>query len=145
MKVLIDADGCPVVEITAELCRKYKVKCVAVCDTAHVLNLDGIEAITVSKGRDSADFVIVNLLDKGDIVVTQDYGLGAMCLARGARAVNQDGLEYRSDNVDGLLMARHIARKIRAGGGRLKGKPPRKPEQDAAFASKLNEMLAVSD
>ena len=142
MRILIDADGCPVVEETLAAAREYGVGCLILCDTSHVFARSGAETVVVSKGADSVDFALVNRLEKGDLVVTQDYGLAAMCLARGARVLHQDGLEYTADNIDGLLMARHTARKIRSGGGRLKGPPRRKPEQNAAFAAALRRILS---
>ena len=77
----------------------------------------------------------------GDVVVTQDYGLAAMCLARNARVLSQDGMEYTADNIDGLLLARHTAKKIRSGGGRLKGPKKRTKAQDEAYAAALNKLL----
>lgn len=85
MKLVIDADGCPVVALAVKTAEKYGVRCVLVCDTAHTFSNVPAEIITVSQGADSADFRIVNLLDTGDIVVTQDYGLAAMCLAKKQR------------------------------------------------------------
>ena len=87
------------------------------------------------------DFALVNLVRGGDVVITQDYGLAAMCLARRAQVLSQDGMEYTEENIDGLLLARHTAKKIRSAGGRLKGPPPH-AGQDAAFDRALRGMLA---
>ncbi len=141
MRVLIDADGCPVVDIAAKIAKLKNAECIILCDTSHVFEKDGANTITVSKGADSVDFVLVNMVQKGDIVVTQDYGLAAMCLARGALPINQNGVTYDNDNIDGLLMQRHMAKKIRMSGGRLKGNLKRTPEQDKAFHEKLKELL----
>ena len=141
MTVFIDADGCPVVDITVKLTKQAGVDCIIICDTSHVFDKAGARTITVSKGDDSVDFVLVNMVKKGDIVITQDYGLGAMCLARGAIAINQNGLVYSDDNIDSLLMQRHTAKKIRMSGGRLKGPAKRTQEQDKAFEKKLSELL----
>lgn len=81
MKIYIDADGCPVVDITVRLAKKYHVGCVILCDTCHRIECEGAETIVVEKGADSVDFRLVNMLSAGDIAVTQDYGLAAMCLA----------------------------------------------------------------
>ena len=107
MRILIDADGCPVVHITAECGRKHGIPVTIVCDSAHRFNLPGAETMTVDKGADSADFRLVNLIRPGDIVVTQDYGLAAMSLARKANIISQNGMRYTDDNIDSLLMARH--------------------------------------
>lgn len=141
MRVLLDADGCPVVDLTLRVAKETGVPCVILCDTAHIIQREGAETVTVSKGADSVDFALVNLAQPGDIAVTQDYGLAAMCLARKALALHQDGMEYTAENMDGLLLARHTAKKIRNAGGRLKGPAKRKPEQDRAFEEKLREML----
>ena len=141
IKILIDADGCPVVKKVIEISRIYSIKCIIVCDSCHIFKTDYAEIITVDKGADSADFKIANLAVQGDIVVTQDYGLAAMCLAKKAEAVNQDGMIYTEDNIDALLLSRHTAKKIRKGGGRLKGPPPRTAAQDRKFAEIFAEMV----
>ena len=141
MTVYIDADGCPVVDITAILAKQAGVDCVIVCDTSHVFEKDGAKTITVSRGADSVDFVLVNMIQKCDVVITQDYGLAAMCLARLAIPVSQDGMVYTEDNIDGLLNQRHTAKKIRMAGGRMKGPSKRTPEQDKAFEKTMKELL----
>ena len=141
MKLLIDADGCPVVDIAVRIARQYNMECLILCDTAHEFRKEGARTITVSKGADSVDFALVNLVQKGDVVVTQDYGLAAMCLARGAVPLNQNGMVYTNDNIDALLHQRHTAQKIRRGGGRLKGPGKRGAEQDKAFARALEETV----
>ena len=137
MKLMIDADGCPVVALAVKTAEKYGVRCVLVCDTAHTFSNVPAEIITVSQGADSADFRIVNLLDAGDIVVTQDYGLAAMCLAKNATALNQNGLIYSEKNMDELLLSRHIHKKVRRAGGRMKGPKKRTKQQDEAFEKAL--------
>ncbi|MEG1179857.1 MAG: DUF188 domain-containing protein, partial [Oscillospiraceae bacterium] len=103
---------------------------------------DGAKTITVSKGADSVDFALVNMLQKGDIVITQDYGLAAMCLARNAIPINQDGMVYSDQNIDALLLARHNAKKIRNAGGRLKGPSKRTQSQNEAFCEKLQKTIS---
>ena len=137
MKLVIDADGCPVVALAVKTAEKYGVRCVLVCDTAHTFSNVPAEIITVSQGADSADFRIVNLLNAGDIMVTQDYGLAAMCLAKNATALNQNGLIYSEKNMDELLLSRHIHKKVRRAGGRMKGPKKRTKQQDEAFEKAL--------
>lgn len=121
MKILVDADGCPVVDITVGLCRTYALPCLILCDTAHEFHRDGAETFVFDKGADSVDFSLVNRVSAGDIVITQDYGLASMCLARRAHVLHQDGWEYTADNIDALMLQRHESRKFRAAGGRSKG------------------------
>lgn len=141
MKLMIDADGCPVVALAVKTAEKYGVRCLLVCDTAHTFSDVPAEIITVSQGADSADFRIVNLLDAGDIVVTQDYGLAAMCLAKNATALNQNGLIYSEKNMDELLLSRHIHKKVRRAGGRMKGPKKRTKQQDEAFEKALTALF----
>ncbi len=142
MTLYIDADGCPVVNQSIRIAARHGVPCVLLCDTAHFFERPGAQTITVSKGADSVDFALVNLLRPGDAVVTQDYGLAAMCLARCAVPIHQDGMVYTADNIDGLLMQRHTARKIRNVGGRLRGPKKRSAEQDVALERTLLCVLA---
>lgn len=141
MRLIIDADGCPVVHIAVDCAKRHGVEAVIVCDSAHFFDIDGAKTITVTKGADSADFHIVNMLMPGDVVVTQDYGLAAMALARQARVISQNGMLYHDGNIDALLLARHTARKIRSSGGHLKGPPKRTRKQDDAFLSALDSCL----
>lgn len=141
MKILIDADGCPVVDITVRVAKENNIKCIILCDTSHTFNYDEVETIVVSKGADSADFKIVNMLCKGDIVITQDYGLATMCLAKKAIPINQDGMVYNDLNIDSLLFSRYISKKVRMSGGRLKGPKKRTEEQDKRFEVTLRREL----
>ena len=141
MTIFIDADGCPVVDIIVKLSTKANKDCIIICNTSHVFNKPPAKTITVSKGDDSVDFVLVNMVKAGDVVITQDYGLAAMCLSRGAIPISQNGLTYTNKNIDALLMQRHTAKKIRMAGGRLKGPAKRTPEQDRAFEVALRGLL----
>ncbi len=144
MRILIDADGCPVVDIAVRIAKENNIECLILCDTAHFFNKEGATTIIVSQGADSVDFKLVNMLQNGDIVITQDYGLAAMCLARKAIPISQDGMVFDQDNIDALLLARHTAKKIRNAGGRLKGNAKRIVAQDVAFAEKLKKIITTN-
>ena len=141
MKVLIDADACPVVSIAADLCEKYAVSCILLCDTAHMIHRDNAQTEVFDKGADSVDFAIANRVSPGDLVITQDYGLASMCLARKARILHQDGWEYTQWNIDALLLQRHESRQFRAAGGHTKGPKKRTAQQDAAFSEAMTKLL----
>ena len=144
MKVLVDADGCPVVDIDVSVCKKFQIPCLLLCDTAHQMIRDGAETLVFDKGADSVDFALVNRVNVGDLVITQDYGLASMCLAKCARVLHQDGWEYTEYNIGALLFQRSESRKYRASGGRIKGPAKRKPEQDKAFAEAIKRILQQS-
>lgn len=143
MTIWIDADGCPVVDIALRIAKEYGVPCVLVCDTAHAFQpRENVQVITVSQGADSADFALVNRVAAGDIVVTQDYGLAAMCLAKRTVPLHQNGWIFTEDNIEGLLYDRYAAKKARMAGGRLHGPAKRKPEQNQAFEQTLRRIIS---
>lgn len=141
MRILVDADACPVKAIITRLARQRKIAVVMVLDSSHVFSDGYSQVVTVDTGRDSADYYLANLMRAGDIVVTQDYGVAAMALGRGAHAINQDGLVYGADNMDRLLFERHIGQKVRRAGGRTRGVKKRTEEMDMRFEKALKEML----
>ena len=141
MKVLIDADACPVVDIAVALCRQRTIECLLLCDTAHEMQREGAQTLVFDKGSDSVDFALVNRVAAQDVVITQDYGLASMCLAKGARVLHQDGWQYTQYNIDALLFQRHASREYRAAGGRTKGPAKRKNIQNQAFSDALQKLL----
>ena len=144
MNVLIDADGCPVTDIALKLCRTFRIPCILLCDTAHEFHRVGAQTLVFDKGADSVDYALVNRVQKEDLVITQDYGLASMCLAKGCRVLHQDGWEYTPDTIDALLLVRHESRKHRASGGRFKGPRKRTAAQDQAFETALRCLLQTS-
>lgn len=143
MKILIDADGCPVVDLTIKVATNLGLEVIIICDTSHNFSKKGVETIVVSKGSDSADFAIVNKVQKSDIVITQDYGLAAMVLSKGGYAINQNGMIYSNDNIDQLLFTRHISKKVRSAGGRTKGPKKRQKEDDIKFEESLMRLCKM--
>jgi len=138
--ILVDADGCPVVDETIEVAKRFGLDVQLFCDTSHLMQREGAETVLVSKGMDAVDFVLVNKMKKGDIIVTQDYGLAAMVLAKKGYAINQNGRLYTEENIDRLLAVRHVSKKVRQAGGRTKGPKKRQREDDFAFIRSLTAL-----
>jgi len=143
MQILIDADACPVKQIIVRLAKQRAVPVTMLIDTSHELRDGYSTIITVDKQADSVDFALMRLLTRDDIVVTQDFGLAAMVLGKGARAVNQNGLVYTDENIDKLLLERHLGQKIRRGGARTKGPARRTKEDDDRFEAIFEKMLSL--
>lgn len=143
MKILVDADACPVVRIVELVAKKENIKCVLFCDTNHVLYSDYSEVKIIGAGADAVDFALLNLCQKGDVVVTQDYEVAAMILGKGAYGIHQSGRYYTNQNIDTLLMERHLAKKARMGKGRhhLKGPAKRTEEDDRRFQKSFEELI----
>ena len=141
MKILIDGDGCPVIDVALEIARRYAIEVIIFCDTSHHIEKAGAVTKMVTKGSDAVDFVLVNEAQAEDIVVTQDYGLAAMVLAKKAQAINQNGLVFSDDNLSSLLFSRHVAKEVRRQGGRTKGPKKRDPKQNEAFKASFTKLL----
>lgn len=144
MKILVDADACPVKKIIVKVAKEYNIPVAMLIDTSHELYDGYSEVITVDKSRDSVDIALINRATKGDIVVTQDYGVAAMALSKGAMAINQNGWVYTNDNIDNLLFERHLAGKVRRSGGRTSGPKRRTEEDDARFESSFRHLIENS-
>ena len=140
IQLLIDADACPVIDLALFVSSRYEIKPILICDTSHRIERENVITIMVSKGPDSVDFKLVNTLSKGDIVITGDYGLAAMCIAKGAFVIDSNGREMTSDNIDQLLAFRYESAKIRRAGGRLKGPKKRTEENNISFEVKFRQL-----
>lgn len=144
MKILIDGDGCPVIDITLMVAKQFGIEVIIFCDTSHLIEKEGAITVLVQEGADAVDFVISNKVQKEDIVITQDYGLAAIILAKKAKAVNQNGFIYTEDNIDQLLFRRHVTKMARRTGQRLKGPKKRKEEDNQAFKESLMKLCQHS-
>jgi len=141
MQILVDADACPVKGIIVRLAKEKNLPVTMLIDTSHELSDGYSRIITVDKQADSVDFALMALLSREDIVVTQDYGLAAMVIGKGAKAVNQNGLVFTDINMDRLLLDRHIGKKIRRSGGKTKGPAKRTKDDDIRFEAVFKKLL----
>ncbi len=142
MTVLVDADACPVVQIVERVAKEYVIRVILLCDTNHVLDSAYSTVQVVGAGKDAVDLALINACQRGDVVVTQDYGVAALALGKGAHAIHQSGKWYTDENIDGLLMERHLAHKARQSGKHhLKGPKKRKDEDDQRFEESFRRLL----
>jgi len=142
LQIWVDADACPVKQIVIRLAQQKNIPVTMLIDTSHELHDWYSTIITVDKQADCVDYAQMGLLRREDIVVTQDYGLAAMVIGKGAKAINQSGLIFLNENMDKLLMERHIGQKIRRSGGRTKGAPKRTKENDCHFEAVFEKLLS---
>lgn len=143
MKILVDADACPVVDIVEQIAESHGIPVMLLCDTNHVLYSDYSEIKIIGAGADAVDFALVGQCQRGDIVVTQDYGVAAMILGKGAYGIHQSGKWYTNENIDQMLMERHMAKKARRASGKhhLKGPAKRTNEDDERFAESFERLI----
>lgn len=140
MRILVDADACPVVDIIEELAMKHEIPVILFADTSHILVSDYSEVRVIDKGADAVDFAIMGVCQQGDIIVTHDYGVAAMALGMGVKAIHHTGREYTDDNIEQLLMDRHLAKKERAKGKRRVKSSPREVIE-GSFCENFEELL----
>lgn len=142
-RILVDADACPVIKEIERIAKKYEVPCMLFCDTNHVLVSDYSEVKVIGAGADAVDFALIGDCRKDDIVVTQDYGVAAMALGKGAYGIHQSGRYYTNENIDRLLMERHMAKKARRAKSRhhIKGPAKRTEEDNKRFEEALERLV----
>ena len=117
LHIFVDADACPVVSIVENIAYKYSVLVTLLCDTNHVLESDYSEVIVVGAGADAVDYKLISICHKGDIVVSQDYGV-----------------------------ERHLNKKARRSSGKnhIKGPKKRTPEDDEHFSESFERMIRMA-
>lgn len=146
MQIFVDADACPVVDIVESIAEKYNISTTLLCDTNHVIYSDYSEVIVVGAGADAVDYKLISVCHKGDVVVSQDYGVAAMALGKGAYAIHQSGKWYTNENIDQMLMERHLNKKARRGSykNHIKGPRKRTEEDDERFAQSFEKMILMA-
>lgn len=145
MRILVDADACPVKDIIVNTAKKYKISVIMFIDTAHEIRDDYSTVITVDQERDSVDFTLLKMLTPDDIVVTQDFGLAALVLGKGAQALNQNGLIYSNNNIEKLLFERFLGQKVRRAGGKTTNPKKRSKEDNERFQAALHSLIAGNE
>lgn len=143
MRIYIDADACPVVRQAEKIAKRYQLPVTLLCDTNHVLTSEYSSIQVIGAGTDAVDFALVTLCQRGDIVVTQDYGVAAMALGKGAACIHQSGTWYTDHNIDQMLMERHIAKTVRRASSKnhLKGPAKRTPKDDERFEQSFEALV----
>ena len=162
MQIFVDADACPVVGIVEKVAKEHNLPVTLLCDTNHVLSSDYSEVIVVGAGADAVDYKLISICHKGDIIVSQDYGVAAMVLGKGAKggdlgfepteaerrpyAIHQSGKWYTNENIDQMLMERHLNKKARRAFGKnhLKGPRKRISEDDEHFRESFEKMIHMA-
>ena len=144
MQIFVDADACPVIGIVEKVAKEHSVPVTLLCDTNHVLSSDYSEVIVVGAGADAVDYKLISICHKGDIVVSQDYGVAAMALGKNAYAIHQSGKWYTNENIDQMLMERHLNKKARRASGKNHLRGPRNFCRHLAEVDMLQQQVCAS-
>ena len=144
--ILVDADACPVVREAEALARRYGLPMTLLCDEHHLMHSDYALVRHVSSGADAVDIALMNLCRRGDLVITQDYGVAAMVLGKGAYAIHHNGKRYTDDNIGLMLMERHLAKKARRASAKhhLRGPAKFTDEDRQRFSASLEALILIA-
>jgi len=145
MKVYVDADACPVKDIIISEGRNVNIPVILVTSFSHYSNVEqptGVETIYVDSGADAADYRIMKLVEAGDIIVTQDYGLASLGLAKGNIVLHHKGFRYTNENIDQLLQTRYLSAMARKSGKRTKGPKPFTTEDREQFRRLFKQVIS---
>ena len=146
MKILVDADACPVIPEIIDVAREFTIPVTLVSNYCHDMEqYEGVASVvTVDKEADAVDLAVANLTVSGDIVVTQDYGLAALALGKRANAISPRGRIFSEHNIEYLLHKRHISREQRKRGIRTRGPKRMTVEDRRNFIRNLRSLIQVT-
>ena len=146
MQIFVDADACPVVAIIEKIAKDNSVPVMLLCDTNHVLSSTYSKVVVVGAGADAVDYKLISICHKGDVVVSQDYGVAAMALGKGAYAIHLSSKWYTNENIGQMLMERHLNKKARRSSHKNHMKGPRKrtEDDDVRFAQSFEKLILIA-
>lgn len=145
MRVYVDADACPVKNIIIEEALAKSIPVTLVTSISHFSTKEqpsGVETVYVDTDAEAADYRIIKLIKKGEILITQDYGLASLGLGKGCLVLHHTGYRYTSENIDQLLQSRYLSAMVRKSGKRTKGPKPFTEENRKEFRQRFKEILA---
>lgn len=141
MKIIIDGDACPGISIIEKVAKQRNIPVIIYCDINHFIRSDYSEVKIVDSGFQSVDMFVINETKENDIVVSQDYGVAAICLPKKAKVINPKGYIYDEGNIDRLLEERHLAQKIRRSGGKTSNPKKRTKEDNLRLEKNLIKLV----
>ena len=144
MRIIIDGDACPGISIIENIAKEYKLELILYCDINHYIFLNYGEVRVADSGFQSVDMKIANECKQGDIIVSQDYGVAAICLGKKANVLSPKGYIYNNENIGNMLEQRHINQKIRRGGGKTPNAKKRTIEDDKRLHRNLVYLINIS-
>jgi uncharacterized protein len=141
--IIVDADACPVKAEIEQAGRQFGVQVVLVASFDHRMKeSNDVKIVQVDRSDQSVDLYIANHIHEGDILVTQDFGLAALGLAKGSICLTNRGQQYTDSTIDFLLDRRHVAAKMRRGGKHSKGPKPFTEADRQYFLQGLTKLLS---
>lgn len=141
MRIIVDADATPGISLIEDIAKQYGLLCILISDDSHELRSDYSEVITVTRGFQSVDMYLVNMITPGDIIISQDYGVAVLGLAKHCHVISPTGFRYTNDHIDSMLAGRHLASKMRKQGHHVKGPKKRTRKDDERLMDTLIKQI----
>jgi uncharacterized protein YaiI (UPF0178 family) len=143
IKILVDADACPVKEEVYRVAYRRDVPVRIVSNSwLRVPDHPLIERVVVSDNFDAADDWIAEAADARTVVVTGDILLADRCLKAGACVIGNNGKPFTAASIGGAIATRAIMADLRAGGDVVGGPAPFTKSDRSRFLQALDEALA---
>ena len=145
MKILVDADACPVKDEVYRVARRHALPVLVVANSPMTVpTVDGIALEVVSGRFDAADDRIVERAEPGDVVVSSDVPLAARCLAKGAWVLGPTGRRFTEDSIGDDVATRDLLAHLRGGGRITGGPPPFGPRDRSRFLEQLEATIRAA-
>ncbi len=145
IRILVDGDACPVINIIEEIAREYNLELYIFFDVNHDITINYGQKVRVDEEYQEADMKIYNSCKKKDIVITGDYGLACILIGKGVTVIDPRGNIFSDYNIEYLLMQRHQSAKIRRATGRQQSHKRRKKEDDFKFVRVLKKEISAAN
>ena len=142
MRILVDADACPVKDEIYRVAGRYEIPVTVVSNQRmRVPDEQGIELVVVDDGFDAADDWIVERAGPGDVVISSDIPLASRCLEKGAQVLGPKGRDYTEENIGDALASRELQSHLRDMGTLTGGPAPFQNRDRSRFLHRLDEII----
>lgn len=142
MRILVDADACPVKDEIYRVAGRYEIPVTVVSNQRmRVPDQEGIQLVVVDDGFDAADDWIVERAGAGDVVVSSDIPLAARCLEKGAQVLGPTGRDFTEENIGDALASRELQSHLRDMGTLIGGPAPFQKRDRSRFLHRLDEII----
>lgn len=140
MRILVDADACPVKDEIYRVAERTGAR-VTIVSNAWLRVPPGVERVVVDSGFDAADDWIAEHADARAVVVTADILLADRCLKAGASVLSPTGKPFTTASIGGAIATRAIMADLRAGGDQIGGPAPFSKADRSRFLQALDTLL----
>ena len=146
IRILVDADACPVKEEIYKVAFRHAVPVTVVSNSPiRIPQHDLIDRVVVSDGFDAADDWIAERTAPGTVCITADILLADRCLKAGGAVIAPNGKVFSYSSIGSAIATRAIMADLRAGGDsigtQIGGPPPFSKVDRSRFLSALDEAL----